>query len=467
MESKKNKSGLKKFGSSIKNVFGGKKRRRRKKSSRGDSGNADFVDDRSYVSYDDSEAGDSSVYSYQEAAHNEVSSASSKKRSGSTPSTSLAIINEGAIENDSEVFDASPRRRNRFRGGRNGNSAGDASLTSSKGSRRSKKSSSASQQKHADPLSLVVLLVDPSSLRFELLSLDFDLAASKTIKKRNGSSNSIASPELALTVQDVLNQITPDALTEEKLKVSASKSGGCRALIDRNGQIHFGTASLEKACAARPLRDNDVTRQKCLFPTYTGQPHRDLLLGFFAGVGVGNGKRKKAKSIAEIANDVTRALDLARPIFADPNVVNLMETNGYELTGWKPGTSLETNSPNSSALSSTSKALLPPPQSPQKRRRWSFSSLAVKMIIALVTLALATVLAFALVSGGLHIVPAVSSPFDGNRYDVCETDHPQTFEGYMSLAFDYVLSRYHSYSGVVEDGVNDTTTSGGTQLLVV
>jgi len=441
MESKKSQRGLKKFGSSIKNAFGGKKRRRRKKSSRGDNGDADFIDDASYVSYDHSENGDSSVYSYQEVAHNEVLSASPKKRSVNTPSKSLAIINEGAMEDESEKFTTSPRRRNMLKGGRGAKSARDASLASSKGSRRSNRRD---QHQHADPLSLVVLLVDPSSLRFELLSLDFDLEGSTTKTKRNGRSNSIDPPEL--TVQDVLNQITPEALTEERLKVSASKSGGCKALIDRNGQIHFGTASLEKACAARPLRDVDHDRNgnrqqwPLGIPTYTGEPHRDLLLGFFAATGDRNGKRKKAKSIAEIANDVTRALDLARPIFADHNVVNLMETNGYELTGWKPGTSVETNGPNKRALSSTSNAmLLPPPQSTQKR-----SSLAVKIITSLVTLALATVLAFALVSGGLHMVPAVSSPFGGNSEGVYETDRPQTFEGYLNLAFDYFRSGYHS-----------------------
>ncbi|VEU40333.1 unnamed protein product [Pseudo-nitzschia multistriata] len=454
---RKSKNGMKKLGSSIKNVFGGKKRRRRKKLAAlqregNANGNVHVFDDRSYVSYEYSEAGDSDVYSYQE----EMASVHSRKRSGNSPGRPLTKIHEGDNEDASDVEDtASPRRNRGSRGRRGGDDASVSSKSSWMSNRRTKKA----QQQTPDPLLLVVLLVDPSTLRFELLSLEFDLA--ETAKQARKNRNTHGSHEFNLTVQDVLNQITPDALTEEKLRASASSSGGCRALIDRNGQIHFGTASLETACAARSLRASDratqlreITRAKrnrasgaqapvmweCRLgnPTYTGEPHRDVLLGFFVSSEDDcDGGKKNGKSITEMATDVARVMDLARPIFADPSVVDLMEGNGYDLTGWKSGrlTDKSGTSPASRAM------LMPPTPSKRRSRRLDWNHPVVKLLVALVSMTLATVLAFALVSVGLHLVPALSPGDIGdqdNHGHGHEDDGRHTFEGYARLAFDAV-----------------------------
>eukprot|EP00536_Pseudo-nitzschia_multiseries_P006593 jgi/Psemu1/324399/estExt_fgenesh1_pg.C_1430008 len=436
------KKGLKKLGASIKKVFGGKKRRRRKKLAREGEGKGQPTDNRSYVSYDQSDAGDSGVYSYQDVA--------SAQRIGNK--TSLSRIKEGANEDGSDFEDVSPRQKNNGRS-RNRNRKGGDSETS--GSSKGSGWLGNRQKKSADLLSLVVLLVDPSSLRFELLSLDFDLGGSTKLKRNSNSNNP---PELKLTVQDVLDQITPETLTEEKLKAGVFKAGGCRALIDRTGQLHFGTASLEKACASRPLRAVDRARARininnragkpasgkgeCLLsiPTYAGEPHRDVLLGFCAD----------DERITEVARDVARALDLARPIFADPNVVNLMESNGYDLTGWKAGTSVEKNVTNKSDSSTTNRSsshntmLMPQQKTPKKSRPWSKSPLA-KAAVALLSMALATALAFALVSGGLNMIPSISS---GDSTGSGSTnDGYQTFPEYVNLAYGYARSWYSAGKG--------------------
>mmetsp|Transcript_8985 Transcript_8985/g.26697 ORF Transcript_8985/g.26697 Transcript_8985/m.26697 type:complete len:443 (+) Transcript_8985:326-1654(+) len=427
-DSRKKKSGMKKLGSSLKNVFGGKKRRRRKKLAREEE-DSQFIDDHSYVSYDLSEGGDSGVYSCQEV--------SPAMRIGNK--TSLSKIKEADNEDESDV-DVTPRNvntgrnRNRSKSGRR--SGGDESSGSSKG----KSFRGFRQKKVADPLSVVVLLVDSSSLRFELLSLDFDLAGSTTMKR-----NSSNPPELTLTVQDVLDQITPEALTDEKLKTSASKTGGCMALIDRTGGLHFGTASLEKACAARPLRAVDRARAKMnkgkkgrllSVPTHTGEPHRDVLVGFFAN----------DNSITEVAKDVTKALDLARPIFADPNVVNLIESNGYDLTGWKGGTSAKKR--DASDKKQPHRVMLQPQQkSPKKSRPWSKSPF-VKITVALLSMMLATALAFVLVTGGLNVIPSISS--DEN----ITTFGQETVAKYGKMAYGYVGSLYFASKGEISSRLN-------------
>jgi hypothetical protein len=206
-------------------------------------------------------------------------------------------------------------------------------------------------------------------------------------------------------------------------------------LIDRTGTVHFGETSLETACAERPLREfdrqllkNDDQRGSYLsVPTYGGEPHRDVLLGFF-------GKAPEAKaSSASSANPwteaVSKTLELARPIFADPNVIGLMESSGYNLVGWKPG----------SVAPEPAAVLGKPPPPPVRSKQPSFVSSMKQPAMALIVLLLATFLAWSVVSTGLGLLPSIEdvvSPESGG-----ETASPKTLEGYVARGFGMLFDK--------------------------
>lgn len=427
---------------------------------------------------------------------------------------SLSMIAENEEEDESGEFDPRGGRKNKRHGGsRSGrNNRGGGSSVSSNGSskrsfgwRSNNNNGNSGKNKEptqpADPLSLVVLLVEPSSLRFELLSLDFDLTQAATTrgggkqrrrmssrKQQRANNENGGPPKLSLTVDDVLNQITPESLTEDRLKACASTPGSCKGLVDRNGTIHFGSASLEHACASRPLRTIDrglsggivgaePRQQRPLaIPTYSGEPHRDVLVGFFQGSSSGSSWYSNA--------EVTKAMELARPIFADPNVIGLMESNGYDLTGWKPAPAPKGSVKSSSQLSSSSsfgaaseanRALLDKPLRPPPRRKktpWTERIAGSKTVLGLVAMLLATVVAWSLVAGVLHLLPSIrsddgddhgASPSgDGDRDDFFK-DLPRTLEGYAKLGFDLARSWYLSRG----DGGGDVGGGSGSDAAAI
>ena len=304
---------------------------------------------------------------------------------------------------------ASKRRDSRSGSGKNNrykhHHQDDSSSVTSNGSRSF---FGRKQKVPADPLSLVVLLVEPKSLRFELLSLDFDLTPkrSKRSRRDRNKSDKNAIPELPLSVQDVLDQISPSALTDEELKKA---SGNCLGLIDRRGKIHFANTNLETACGARPQRacDEALAESRAgtggsihlAIPTYVGESHKDILLGFFAS-------NSEDKSISQHYDDdgslsdntkenVAKQLELARPIFSDPNVIRLMEQSGYDLQGWKP-----VENTKKSAPPTLGKPIPPPP------RKAKPSLLQNKALTGSVAIVLATILAWTVVAGGLRLLPS-------------------------------------------------------------
>jgi len=313
----------------------------------------------------------------------------------------------------------------------------------STGSSSSRSSFFGSKKKHTvspDPLSLVVLMVEPVSLRFELLSLDFDLTTKQQQKqmrkrqtKRRIKKNAVPE-ELKLTVRDVLDQIQPSTLTDDKLKKRVADPGSCLALIDRRGTVHYGSASLETACAARPLRanhskddtminnnsslsslnarnihDNDDQSASTItsllsVPTYSGTPHRDVLLAFFGTVddeSSSAGEHDTPLGDHTTNNSaVAKALELARPIFADPNVIGMMESTGYDLVGWKPDTN---DGPSQKGV------LLGKPLPPPVRTKPATEYRLLRTLLGLMVVMFATLSALVIVGGGLHVLPSLGS----------------------------------------------------------
>mmetsp|Transcript_43070 Transcript_43070/g.48750 ORF Transcript_43070/g.48750 Transcript_43070/m.48750 type:complete len:713 (-) Transcript_43070:323-2461(-) len=328
----------------------------------------------------------------------------------------------------------------------------------------------------ADELSLVILLVDPTSLRFELLSLDFDLATHQVTptnqqqeeqkknnkknksprkSKNNENKNETTSSSVSFTVQDVLDQITPESLTEETIKHNLLFKTTPIGLIDRTDQIHFGSASLDAVCSSRPLRNiMDCDFQKRLQQadpnstpgpislslcdlTYSGTPHRDVLLAYFG---------TKGDTAAE-EDRVRATIALSRPIFTDPNVASLMEHNGYDVSGWNgkkvnsissaaafaaADTSVNESSPSASsstttdatttptsAASASSRSaaatttptpittLLGKPLPAKKRPKSSFCTRLVNLLLVLLTVLAASLMAWSIVSGSLYVLPSV------------------------------------------------------------
>jgi len=456
-EKKKKKKGL------IRSIFKGKKRRRRKRKSGSDSD--------SLVSYDSYGAqsetssplkggsNPSPVAASASSAQQEwingggngladmaaIDSSGSKRfNSSGGRGNSLPKITEGFNEDASGDFnkESSGHRRGKRRGTRPKPTA-DGSVTSkdNTATRKNKKGLFRSKEKAiADPLSLVVLLVEPTSLRFELLSLDFDLTTKKPnwkerrrAKKKSEEISSQPPPELELTVQDVLDQITPTALTDEKLQKKVSTPGSCLGLIDRTGTVHFGETSLETACAERPLREfdrqllkNDDKRGSYLsVPTYGGEPHRDVLLGFFGKAPDAEGSSGSSNPWTEA---VSKTLELARPIFADPNVIGLMESSGYNLVGWKPGS----QAPEPAAV--LGKPLPPPVRTKQP----SLVSRMKQPVLALIVLLLATFLAWSVVSTGLSLLPSIE---DVVSPESDAGSSPKTLEGYVAKGFGMLLNK--------------------------
>ena len=477
---RKKRNGLKKLGSGLKNAFGGKKRRRRKKGSDGQS-----YDSYSVRSEDSSSPKTTTRRSPQQewvsgganglAEMAAISDSRTNRVGGRGLSLSKIAEEHPDEDEDDEDFRVGDGRRQKRSSPRKGKSRASPGSVSSRDSKNKRSSPMGSlfgrKQKQtvpSDPLSLVVLLVEPSSLRFELLSLDFDLSATTTTKKssrrsrqkRGGSedSNSDHSPQaLHLTVRDVLDQITPEALTDETLKQRAAIPGSCTGLIDRTGTVHFGGASLEVACSKRPLRafdaallkqkQTDTNSDKVLLsvPTYSGEPHKDVLLGFF-------GNSHQTDDVAsgmvgeDTEEDVANTLELARPIFADPNVVGLMENNGYDLTGWKV-----VPKPQPTKLG---KPLPPPPRHTSLQSR----SPLIKLVLGLLAAILATILAWSLVAGGLHFLPSIAdgpTSLEGTLDK--DYDDPTTLEGYVVWAYQAAKVWYYS-----NESSTDQTQASGT-----
>jgi len=328
----------------------------------------------------------------------------------------------------------------------------------------------------ADPLSLVILLVDPVSLRFELLSLDFDLVAAmvtaqrkwtkKEKKKRkkgfrrqtkkNKTNTTPALLSLALTVQDVLDQITPESLTDETLQRTLRTNHHVPiGLIDRTEQIHYGAVSLDEACAARPLRTPIPTtstdggavvmvQPSSLWKlTYTGEAHRDVLVGYLGDPTVEGGGAVKSRTTGEgeggtagladatgATERIRKAIELAKPILNDTKVVQMMEANGYNLTGWSEKASTSTNSPGSTTTHNNgdgvpghrgsnttgtatgaqqrSMAMLQAPLPPNKRMKKWMEYTIVKVLVAVAVIVVSTLTAWSIVAGGVHVLPSIS-----------------------------------------------------------
>ena len=443
-DTKKKKKGLKKLGSGLKNALGGKRRKSRKKRSSGSSVGSQSYDGQSY-DYDGDSAysaqsqdlpllnadGSANTQAQQEWINGgasglaEMAAIRGTHNSAGGRGRSLGKIPELPDEDEEGVANVETTRK---RGTRR-KVKSDASSVSSRDSRRS--FFGRKQKAKADPLSLVVLLVEPSSLRFELLSLDFDLKPSR--KSRSRSKRLQA--ELELTVQDVLDQVTPEALTDATLKKKAA-AGQCKGLIDRSGAVHFGPVSLEDACAQRPLRalDTALLKQqqnvKLGIPTYGGEPHKDVLLGFFGSDNIANANAN-ANDEGVLSDgtkeEVASALELARPIFSDPNVVGLMEANGFDLKGWK-------SEPKP-------KAKLGKPLPAKERAVAKKTSLPFgKLLLGLLAVVLATVFAWSLVAAGLHLLPSIA---DG------DATSPSTLEGHILRAYESAKSWYYNDTGVV------------------
>eukprot|EP00533_Pseudo-nitzschia_delicatissima_P004141 CAMPEP_0116106950 /NCGR_PEP_ID=MMETSP0327-20121206/15936_1 /TAXON_ID=44447 /ORGANISM="Pseudo-nitzschia delicatissima, Strain B596" /LENGTH=475 /DNA_ID=CAMNT_0003599651 /DNA_START=95 /DNA_END=1522 /DNA_ORIENTATION=- len=449
---KKKKKGLKKLGSGLKNALGGKRRKSRKKrSSASGSVGSQSYDGQSYNDGDSAYSAQSQDLPLLNADGSANTQAQQEWINGG--GSGLAEMEMAAIRGS-----AGSRHNHNSAGGR-GRSLGKIPElpdedeegvveTRKRGTRRKVKSDAASvssrdsrrsffgrkQKAKADPLSLVVLLVEPSSLRFELLSLDFDLKPSRRSRSRRMHAGANADADLELTVRDVLDQITPEALTDSTLKKKAA--GQCKGLIDRSGAVHFGPASLEAACAQRPLRalDTALLKQqqniKLGVPTYGGEPHRDVLLGFFGSDVIANDEGVLSDETKE---EVAIALELARPIFCDPGVVGLMEANGFDLKRWKsepkPKAKLGKPLPAKERAVAKKPSLLP----------------IGKLLLGLLAVVLATVLAWSLVAGGLHLLPSIA---DGDA-----ATSPSTLEGHILWAFESAKSWYNNYR------YNDTMTA--------
>jgi hypothetical protein len=196
-------------------------------------------------------------------------------------------------------------------------------------------------------LSLVVLLVDPTTLRFELLQLEFP------------------TPKEA-TVADVLNQIQDpmwrplpfigvidrkgNAYKVKKEPKSKSNGSTKRSLFGKKQQQQTSTKqrpspSLEQACQHRPPRKS---RQ---------EPHRDVLVGLLRDC------------------PVEKTQQVARPILGEPKVVAMLEEHGYNLDGWKQDKQREATLQETRAL----------PNNKRGKKTW-FSSMS-RYTIALLTLA--------------------------------------------------------------------------------
>lgn len=410
----------------IKSAFGGKRRRRKKRNSASGSVDSQSYDgDSAYSaqSADPKDAlsnpdGTANTHAQQEWINGGASGLAEMAAIGNVRTNSaggrgrsLGKIPELPNEDeDGNPMETATARRRKHKKSSRARATADASV-SSRDSRRSIGSFFVRKTRvPADPLSLVVLLVEPTSLRFELLSLDFDLKPSRKARNNNrngGGKDKRKSIYIHLTVQDILDQITPEALTDDTLKQKLT-STSCTGLIDRSGALHLGTASLEDACAKRPLRAFDTALLKqqqqqsnqvlLSIPTYAGEPHRDVLLGFF---GTPQGDENETKEA------IARALELARPIFADANVVGLMETNGFNLKGWKK----ERNDDDDDKTGPSK--LGKPIAAPERKRNQQGTSIA-KVFLGFLAIFLATVLAWSLVAGGLHLLPPIANDYDND-----------------------------------------------------
>ena len=479
------------MGKGMKKIFTtSPEKRRRRRRRKGRSGNNEEDDDGSYVSNDSSLEGN-----MQSAAAANVHPNGDGRRS---------MLGDGGngvglprvIEGENEDYDSDSPLKNSIHSKQQRNSKSTTStnlfqtqkknrnhaLTNRSLTTRSRiaplPAASVDNEQTADPLSLVILLVDPVSLRFELLSLDFDLVAAmvtaqrkwtkKEKKKRkkgfrrqtkkNKTNTTPALLSLALTVQDVLDQITPDSLTEATLQRTLRMNHHVPiGLIDRTEQIHYGAVSLDEACAARPLRTPTPTtstdggaavvrvQPSSLWKlTYTGEAHRDVLVGYLGDPTVeGGGAGKKRTTgergggtagrtdAADATERIRKAIELAKPILNDTNVVQMMEANGYNLTGWSEKASTSTNTTGSTTThdngdgvpghrgSNTtvpatgaqqrSMAMLQAPLPPNKRMKKWMEYTIVKVFVAVAVIVVSTLTAWSIVAGGVHVLPSISS----------------------------------------------------------
>ncbi|OEU11853.1 hypothetical protein FRACYDRAFT_244973 [Fragilariopsis cylindrus CCMP1102] len=416
----------------------------------------------------------------------------------------------------SSSISSSSRESRGSRGGGGGGGGGSKSRKNKK-----TKGTATATTAAADPLSLVVLLVDPISLRFELLSLDFDLAShitgttpnsssSKRKKSRNKNNKnnesegdeSLSSLKLTLTVQDVLDQITSESLTEETLKSNSTKKRPI-GLIDRTEKIHYGTSNLDIACSSRPCpsrstMSSGITKSLCDL-TYSGEPHRDVLLGYFSDTAANttdtdtttntDNTDNNTEVVVEVVSNekIQKAIKLSKPIFMDPKVIQLMQSNGYNLSGWNgtiPTTTATTNkvgisnSNNNSNHSSSSAVMLGKPLPVKKRsKNYLLDNIIVKIILGLFVLLFATIMASSIVYGGLYVLPsptpstATSSSLTSSNTNSSTTttsinnNLPHTFEGYIKFGYNslsswitpksFLLEQQQQNDNVIEDTRSD------------
>jgi len=140
----------------------------------------------------------------------------------------------------------------------------------------------------AIPVSLVVLLVDPVSLRFELLQLSFETPSK-------------------VSVETALQQASQN-VTEPILKGLKFAS-----LLDGTGQFYDGKATIATA----------VSKSVASSPSSASSTSHKVLL------------------VAALPDTPAESLTkLTRPILADPKVVSMLKGQGYHLaeTGWIPTT---------------------------------------------------------------------------------------------------------------------------------
>ncbi|KAG7346254.1 hypothetical protein IV203_005322 [Nitzschia inconspicua] len=164
-------------------------------------------------------------------------------------------------------------------------------------------------------LSLVLLLVDPATLRFELLQLEF------------ASPQDVTVAEVLEQIQDPLWRPLPfvgvldrqgNAYKAKKLTKKQQKQQQIASISNTPRKLKlFGGGKkepetppkvgpfLEQACQHRPPRSSP------------DEPHRDVLVALLKNT------------------SVEKMHQLARPILGEAKVVAMLEQNGYLLDGWK------------------------------------------------------------------------------------------------------------------------------------
>lgn len=211
----------------------------------------------------------------------------------------------------------------------------------------------------AGPLFLVLLLVDPTTLRFELLQLEFATPRDATVEEvleqiqdpfwrplpfvgvvdRQGN---------AYKVKKQSSQPTKRSSSSSPKKLKFLGGGGKKQPEPPKKVGPF----LDQACQHRPPRPSPF------------EPHRDVLVGLLKNT------------------SIEKMHQLARPILGEAKVVAVLEENGYSLDGWKQDKQREATLQESrSGLSNT----------PDKKSQWQSMPSSLRLLILLSVLAAAIV----------------------------------------------------------------------------